>query len=77
MKLQEKFGFKVGDICKLCPQYFELTHSKRGSERRFEVIGFGERRHTESVRVIRLDLPSRRIDYYHHTLLQKLRAGEN
>ena len=75
-EIKERLGFKIGDICKLSPKCFEVTHSKRGLERRFEVIGFGEGWHNESVRVKRLDLSSGRREYYHHTLLQKLRAGE-
>lgn len=76
-KLRQKFGFKIGDICKHSSTYYEATHSKRGIGRRFEVIGFKQNgMHDESIHVKRLDLASGRIEWYHYTLMQKLRAGE-
>ena len=77
MKVKEKFGFKIGDECKLSEEYFKHSNSRRGLERRFKVTGFGKGWYEESVRVKRLDLSSGRTDYYHYTFLEKLRAGDS
>lgn len=71
-KITESFGLKIGDRCKLSEEYFNHTRSKRGSEKRFEVIGFGKKGwDEESVRIKRLDLPSGKREYYHYSFLER------
>jgi len=81
VKIEEKFGFKVGDECKLSGEYFSYCKPRgcfidKAKARRFKVVGFAKGWHGESIRVERLDLTSGRIEYYHHSFLQKLKAGE-